>query len=168
MLARWDANPIQPFNGAAPEAVVAAVPADEPMPAPEAEDQEMSLSSVAEEDLKILNKEEEKKEEVVYATIKEQVIALLKEDNAGEAQDFQDNLDSEVDREDVGMSSVEGSVEPEDEEPFTAGSLLQYGGKVYLPKWPCSHKIEKALDYISDPKSEDDTYSAVLQDKLIE
>jgi hypothetical protein len=107
----------------------------------------MSLSSVAEEDLKILNKEEEKKEEVVYATIKEQVIALLKEENAGEAQDFQDNLDSEVDREDADMSSVEGSVEPEGNEPFTAGCLLQYNGLILPPKWPCNYKIARAEDY---------------------
>ncbi len=38
---------------------------------------------------------------------------------------------------------------------------------MYLPKWPCSHKIEKALDYNSDPKTEEDTYSVALRDKLI-
>ncbi len=59
--------------------VVVAVPADEPMPDSES-DEEMSLSSVAEEDLKILNKEEEKMEEIVApcVTIREALIGLAK------------------------------------------------------------------------------------------
>ena len=35
------------------------------------------------------------------------------------------------------------------------------------PKWHCSYKTTKALDYIYDPKSEDDTFSLALQDKLL-
>ncbi len=72
----------------------------------------------------------------------------------------------EANDEDSDMSSVDGENE-EAQDAFTAGSLLQYDGKVFLPKWHCSHKIAKAQDYISDPKSEDDTYSVVLRDKLI-
>ena len=85
MLAGWEANPILPFNGAAPEAVVAAVPADEPMPASKAEeDQEMSLSSVAEEDLKILNKEEEiKMEQVPTTTIRDALLHLMQKYEPG-------------------------------------------------------------------------------------